>query len=88
MALAAQSIHRQFTGLDNTFMGVSGGVQRDLGQVMHSGDYYVTPEVCREMKHVNSGIDHIRLDHDFLRSSREWGNKWNPESVNMSKQGT
>ncbi|KAK2151879.1 hypothetical protein LSH36_347g00009 [Paralvinella palmiformis] len=87
MALKTESVHRQFAGLDNAFLTASGTVKSDLGHVMHGGDFYATPEVCREMKHIESGIDHIRLDHDFLRSSREWGNQWSPESVNMSKQG-
>ena len=45
------------------------------------GSYYVTPEMTRELKHIDYGADHIRLDNDFLRSSSTWGTKLNDPAV-------
>lgn len=85
--LAAESQHRRNVGLDQTFAGMSGSVAHDISDMTSSGNYYVTPDVCREMHQIRSGIDHIKLDHDFLRSSRDWGNKYDPGAEAANKQG-
>ena len=56
--------------------GVTGTVKQQLGDVMGSGNFYVSPEMSRELRRIDHGVDHIKLDHDFLGSSREWAQQW------------
>lgn len=74
-------------GLDPAFVGMTNTVKGQISDLAGSGHYYVTPEITRELRHINSGIDHIRLDHDFLNSSREWGQQWNPQRTYREMQG-
>ena len=67
--------------------GTAGTVQGQLGDMMGSGHYYVTPEMTRELRHINNGVDHIKLDHDFLHSSQEWAQRWGPAQTMTEREG-
>ena len=60
--------------LEATFPGMP-DVNHNIQDVRTpSGQVCVTPEVHRELKRIENGINHIRLDHDISRSSQGWGN--------------
>ena len=77
----------QMRGGHPGLMGMTGAVKHNVQQVRHSGQFYVTPEVDKELRHIESGVDHMRLDHDLLSSSKEWGTKFNPHETAREKQG-
>lgn len=76
----------QMRGGHPGLMGMTGAVKHNVQQVRHSGQFYVTPEVDKELRHIESGVDHMRLDHDLLSSSKEWGTKFNPHETAREKQ--
>lgn len=53
----------------------------------HSGQYYVTHDLDREMGRINNGVNHMRLDSDLINSSNEWGRKFNHDAINQEKIG-
>jgi len=42
--------------------------------------------MCRELKHIDNGINHIRLDHDILKTER-WNRLCGPSTTHVHKQG-
>jgi len=70
-----------------SFLGASGNVKQNVQHMRQSGQFYVTPEVDRELKHIEQGVDHIRLDHDLMTTSKEWGSKFNPNAATNEKRG-
>lgn len=83
----ATAIHGPIpAGLDSGFDQLTRSVKRDIRDVTSTGVYYVTPEVCRELKHVDNGVNHIRLDHDLLQNS-EWNKTCNPSTTSWHKEG-
>ncbi len=78
------------TPADMALNGTSTYVKTAVGEMFtqRNGAYYVTPEMTRELKHIDFGADHIRLDNDFLRSSKAWGTKLNdPDTVARDRAG-
>lgn len=78
---------RPSMGVDNSFLNMNNTVKGQINDMANSGHYYVTPEINRELRHINNGIDHIRLDNQFLNTSPEWGQKWNPARTSIEMQG-
>ena len=72
LATQAMPVH-----LDHT----ASALQHEVGNLMHSGSYYVTPEICRELKHIQTGADYIKLDQNFVSSSRDFSNKFDPNMI-------
>ena len=60
----------------SSFFNMTNYVKGQVNDMVTSGHYYVSPEMERELKYINSGIDHIKLDHQLLNSSKEWGKAW------------
>lgn len=52
-----------------------------------SGQYYVTHELDREMDRIGNGVNHMKLDSDFINSSTEWGGRFDNEALNREKAG-
>ena len=59
---------------------------QNIADIAGTGHYYVTPEMCRELKHIDNGVNHIRLDHDILKTER-WNRLCNPSTTYIHKQG-
>ena len=76
-----------YTGVSQAFQMASGPVKTDLGELMNHQQYYTTPEVGRELKHIDNGINHIRLDNSFLETSRDWPHKFDRATLAREKQG-
>ncbi|XP_074662331.1 uncharacterized protein LOC141914891 [Tubulanus polymorphus] len=53
--LATSSSPHQFTGLSRT-------LKADINEVIGSGKHYVTPELEREFRSINNGVEHLKLD--------------------------
>ena len=62
-------------------------LQHQVGDLMNSGQYYVTPEICRELKHINNGVDYIKLDQNFVNTSREFATKFDPGTIAAERVG-
>lgn len=78
------------TQADMALNGTSAYVKTAVGEMFtqRNGTYYVTPEMTSELKHIDFGADHIRLDNDFLRSSKAWGTKLNdPATIARDRAG-
>lgn len=60
-------------------------VQAGIHEVMGSGAYYVTPDICRELQHMKNGVSHINLDTNLLKSSTEWASKFDHNAINNEK---
>lgn len=71
----------------STLDGITTAVKQNVADLAGSGHYYVTPEICRELKHIDSGINHIRLDHDILKTER-WNRICDPATTFVHRQGT
>ena len=65
----------------------SGALKAEVGQVMHSGKYYVTPELSRELQHINTGADHIRLEQHFRNNTQSWDGKFDANSSARLENG-
>ena len=66
---------------------VSGGVRTQIHDLSRTGNYYCTPEMDRELRHIKHGVEHVNLDHDFLKESRDWGQKWCPQKQRNELEG-
>ena len=73
-------------GFNGALHGVAGTVRRDVQEVLGTGQFYVTPELTRELRHINSGVDHIRLDQDLMASS-DWGARFDPKALVQEQTG-
>lgn len=71
---------------DPAFLATSGRMKSDVQDVMFSGNYPVTPAVCRELKHIENGVDLIKLDQHFKESCQSWGNKFDPQTTLNDRQ--
>lgn len=69
------------------FNFLSGNLNGNLRDVRSSGQYYVTHELDREMDRIGNGVNHMRLDSDFINSSKEWGQRFDREALNREKAG-
>eukprot|EP00918_Siedleckia_nematoides_P046325 GHVU01101540.1.p1 GENE.GHVU01101540.1~~GHVU01101540.1.p1 ORF type:complete len:318 (+),score=24.29 GHVU01101540.1:35-988(+) len=63
-----------------------GNVKNDLTDLMHSGQYRVSPDINRGLAEIGSGYDNIKLDQDFLSSSRDWASKFDPQHRSESQK--
>lgn len=70
-----------------TLEGASTAVKQNIADLSSSGNYYVTPEICRELRHIDAGANHIRLDHDLLTNVPAWHKEANPSTVSVHRQG-
>jgi len=59
---------------------------QNIADLAASGGYYVSPEICRELRHIDNGVNHIHLDHDILKYDK-WQQKCDPATVFVHKQG-
>lgn len=75
------------TGLAGSIYNISTNLKRDVSQFTRSGAHYVTPNMARELDQIGSGADHIRLDHSFLTSSKDFRNNFNPQIIAWEKSG-
>ena len=69
------------------FNAASDPLRSGIHDTLHSGNYHVEPDVGRQLVQIKSGIDHMRLDNNFLDSSLYWGNKFNTTPVRNEKHG-
>ena len=65
----------------------SDSVKNGVFELANTGNYYVTPEMSRELKHITHGVEHVNLDQDFLATSREWAQKCGPERTHLERAG-
>ncbi|CAD5115748.1 DgyrCDS4693 [Dimorphilus gyrociliatus] len=72
---------------DKEFDDLSRSVDTCINSLQKNKQYYVTPEICRELRHLKNGVQHMRLDDDLLRSSREWCQKNDAHSLEMERKG-
>lgn len=63
------------------------GLGRNLQDVRSSGQFYVTHELDREMDRIGNGVNHMKLDSDFIDSSTEWGKRFDGNALNREKAG-
>ena len=77
----------QIYGLSQAFRGASSSVKADLTDLAHSGQYHLTPQMKRELYHINNGINHVKFDNQLLNSSPGWANNFNSASLAVEKQG-
>ena len=59
---------------------------QNISDLSSSGRYYVSPELCCELRHIDNGVNHIHLDHAFLKNER-WQQMCDPATVFVHKQG-
>lgn len=71
---------------DKEFDDLSHNVDTAINNLQKNQQYYVTPEICRELRHIKNGVQHMRLDDDLLRSSKEWCQKNNPHSLETERK--
>ena len=69
------------------FNAASDPLRYGIHDTLNSGNYHVEPDVGRQLVQIKSGIDHMRLDNNFLDSSQYWGNKFNTTPVRNEKYG-
>lgn len=50
-----------------------GSVQKEIGDIISSGNYYVTPDLYKELRTVERGVNDLNLDANLLRTTRELG---------------
>lgn len=78
---------RPFKGLDSSFVTTAKETKCNIRNFVRSGQYYVTPEMTGELRHLIDGVDHIKLDHEFLQSSKPWGEEWDPDLTRSEMHG-
>ena len=54
--------------------------------ISSDGCHYVTPEICRELSHIDHGVAHIRLDHQLL-DNKDWNKLCDQRRVAKHRQG-
>jgi len=59
---------------------------QNIADIAESGRYYVNPEICCELRHIDNGVNHIHLDHDILKNEK-WQQKCDPATVFIHGQG-
>ena len=69
------------------FNAASDPARAGIYDTLYSGNYHVTPEVGRQLLDLKSGFDHMRLDNQFLDSSKHWGNKFDFAALRNEKCG-
>ena len=69
------------------FNAASDPVRSGIHDTLDSGNYHVEADVGRQLVQIKSGIDHMRLDNNFLDSSQYWGNRFNTTPVRNEKYG-
>ena len=69
------------------FLFIQGDFKSNIQDVRSIGRYYVTHELDREMDRIGNGVNHMRLDSDFINSSKEWGQRFDREALNREKAG-
>jgi len=77
-AATPRTDHREFDDLTR-------GLQCDVKTLGSSGGYYVTPEMCRELEHIDNGVAHIRLDQSML-DNEMWNNMCDPEVTSKHRR--
>lgn len=51
-------------------------LDREIREIIESGEYYYTPEIATELNNIGNALDHIMLDSNFLTTSPEWGSRF------------
>ena len=69
------------------FNAASEPVRAGIHDTLCSGNFHVTPEVGYQLVDMKSGIDHMRLDNQFLDTSKQWGNKFDVAALRNEKHG-
>lgn len=74
-------------GLKNDFCFdyMTKGIQKNIEGLTEGGWHYMTPQICRELKHIHTGVTHIRLDHDFLNNNM-WNNMCDKKATAQHKE--
>ena len=67
--------------------GAINSVKREVGDVLSSGNYYVTPELQRELSSIQNGLDHLNLDSNILNSSTGWRKSLSASAAGHSNGG-
>ena len=66
-----------------SYLNQSAPVARDITELAQNGN----PQLTGQLRHLKSGIGHINLDNNFLHTSKDWSNRFNPVALNQEKQG-
>ena len=59
----------------------------DVTRLSRSGNYYVTPELARNLEHLQNTVNHINLDNEFLSNSKQWRKKFDEQKLIQDKNG-
>lgn len=71
---------RELHSASNVFKG-------QIQDYTQSGNYYVTPEVAREVRHLDNGVNHIRLDYDLVNTDKDWAERWRGKGAMQEQAG-
>jgi len=74
-------------GLGEVYEAYGGAATRDVNELLRpGGDYAVPNYLGTELNGIKSGIGHINLDNQFLKSSKDWGVRFDPATLQREKQ--
>lgn len=62
-------------------------LERDIHEIVETGQYYTTPEIVNELSNVNNALHHLRLDSNLLTTSTSWNNEWDPSLTTGANTG-
>ncbi|KAL5009507.1 hypothetical protein ScPMuIL_011812 [Solemya velum] len=64
--------------------GIVETVKRDIEDVLHTDEYYYTPEIVSELNNLNNGLEHLKLDKRITNTSADWDRKFNPRETDAA----
>lgn len=79
MTAAERSCQGPAHSLQMNIMDMLGGGQ--------CGQFYVTHELQKQLHHVGDAVDHIKLDDQFLTTSKVWRDRFNQDALAAEKTG-
>lgn len=61
------------------------GLQTHFNEILTSGHHYFTQEIANHIKHINNGLDNIKLDYDFQHGSKNWRKQFDSNAMRMNE---
>lgn len=55
-------------------------VERDISEILQSGQYYFTNEIAGQLNSITNAMRHMRLDNNFLKTSQAWDNAFDTQN--------
>ncbi|XP_064629172.1 uncharacterized protein LOC135488475 [Lineus longissimus] len=74
--------------LDRAFKSTGGALKGDINEILTSGQYYVTPEMTRELRSVGNGVEHFNVDAYLQNSASSWRHNLGPGQVASDRAAT